>query len=357
MIRFLLLCLSFHPVQDSSWPPVVEVETRGPLVPVPAEGNWRLAYELHITNLERKPVTLSAVEVVGQTRIEAGQLGRDLFHPGVPRPRNPLSIPPGKRAILFVWLSTDRRPDSIRHRVLFADKREVSTSARPVSRAELPPLHPPLRGANWLAGNGPSNGSAHRRALLPFDGRLRISQRFAIDFVKLGPAGATFNGDPKKNGSYLAYGAELLAVAPGKVVALRDGIPGNVPGLRSRAVPITPETIGGNHVVLQLAPHRFAFYAHLQPGSLRVKVGDRVETGQVLGLLGNSGNSTEPHLHFHVMNGPSPLGSEGVPFTFARFGKQGTVREWKIALEKRGEFRRNEMPLQNSILRFDLEPF
>jgi murein DD-endopeptidase MepM/ murein hydrolase activator NlpD len=103
-------------------------------------------------------------------------------------------------------------------------------------------------------------------------------------------------------------------VADATVAAIKDGIPENVPGPTSRAVPITSETIDGNYVVLDLGEGRFAFYAHLQPGSLRVKAGDRVTTGQVLGLVGNSGNSTEPHLHFHVSNGVSPLGSEGLPY-------------------------------------------
>ncbi|MDX1983227.1 MAG: M23 family metallopeptidase [Bryobacteraceae bacterium] len=76
------------------------------------------------------------------------------------------------------------------------------------------------------------------------------------------------------------------------------------------------ETLGGNYIVLDLGGGRFAFYAHLQPGSLRVKPGDKVKRGQVLGLACNSGNSTEPHLHFHVSNGPDPLASEGLPFVF-----------------------------------------
>ena len=110
------------------------------------------------------------------------------------------------------------------------------------------------------------------------------------------------------------YGAEVLAVANGLVVATKDGIPENVPGITSRAVPITSETVGGNHIVLDLGGGRYAFYAHFQPGSLKVKVGDRVTRGQVIGLVGNSGNSTEPHLHFHISDGVSPLGSEGLPY-------------------------------------------
>jgi len=104
-------------------------------------------------------------------------------------------------------------------------------------------------------------------------------------------------------------------------------------------VPITLETIGGNHVVLDLGHRRFAFYAHLQPGSLKVKVGDRVKRGQVLGLVGNSGNSTEPHLHFHLADSISPLGSEGVPYaldsfdTKAKSGGAATKHKQEIPLE------------------------
>jgi hypothetical protein len=87
------------------------------------------------------------------------------------------------------------------------------------------------------------------------------------------------------------------------------------------------ETADGNYVVVDLGQGRFALYAHLQPGSLRVKVGDRVRTGDVLGLLGNTGNTDGPHLHFHVMDGPSPLTSDGLPFVFTSFTGQGVVTD------------------------------
>ena len=79
---------------------------------------------------------------------------------------------------------------------------------------------------------------------------------------------------------------------------------------------------------------RFAFYAHLQPGSVRVKVGDTVKTGQVLGLLGNSGNSDAPHLHFHIMDGPRPLSSNGLPYRFSSFTSKGA--RTNLAEIKRG---------------------
>jgi murein DD-endopeptidase MepM/ murein hydrolase activator NlpD len=89
---------------------------------------------------------------------------------------------------------------------------------------------------------------------------------------------------------------------------------------------------------------RFAFYAHLQPGSIRVKVGDTVKTGQVLGLLGNSGNSDAPHLHFHIMDGPRPLSSNGLPYRFTRFTSAGTLTNLAeiSAGQKGGPLRRAE---------------
>ena len=83
----------------------------------------------------------------------------------------------------------------------------------------------------------------------------------------------------------------------------------------------------GNYVVIDIGEGRFAFYAHMQPRSVRVKPGDKVTTGQVLGLLGNSGNTDAPHLHFHVMDGASPLLSDGLPYAFTSFTGEGRVTD------------------------------
>src|SRR5262249_56214202 len=110
---------------------------------------------------------------------------------------------------------------------------------------DVPVIAPPLRGDNWLAGNGPSNTSGHRRTAIPIDGKARIAQRFAIDWVRLNPDGKTYTGDPLDNKNYRAYGSEALAVADGTIVAVKDGIPQNIPGENSRSVPITLEHIIG----------------------------------------------------------------------------------------------------------------
>ena len=98
----------------------------------------------------------------------------------------------------------------------------------------------------------------------------------------------------------------------------------------SRRRVLTPEAQGGNLGILSLRHGHYAFYAHRQPGSIRVKPGDRVRRGQVLGLLGNSGNSDAPHRHFQISNGDSWLASEGVPFLFDSFVGLGSAEMQNI---------------------------
>jgi murein DD-endopeptidase MepM/ murein hydrolase activator NlpD len=91
----------------------------------------------------------------------------------------------------------------------------------------------------------------------------------------------------------------------------------------------------GNDVVVDLGGGKFAFYAHLQPHSLRVRVGDRVQRGQVLGLVGNSGNSTAPHLHFQISDGPQIATADSLPYEFAHFSSPGTVTDEDALLSGR----------------------
>ncbi len=167
------------------------------------------------------------------------------------------------------------------------------------------------------------------------------------------------NGDLSQNANYYGYGADALAVADAVVIGVKDGIAENVPQTKARAVPITPETIAGNYVLLDIGGGRFALYAHLQPQSLKVKVGDKVKLGQVLGLVGNSGNSDLPHLHFHIVNAASPLAAEGVPYVLKSFLMQGIVKS-NAEIAKDGfkpdasaeSKRQMEIPVQNAVVFF-----
>jgi murein DD-endopeptidase len=332
-------------------------------VPVPptafrGDGKMHLVYEVHLTNFAHPEILLTRFEVLAGDRPLATFAGDD-FARIVTRPavqtKEPLRIEGGLRAVIFVWVTLDSVADvpaSLDHRITLkvADDEFTSTCARIPVLKDPVSISPPLKGDGWCAANGPANGSGHRRSLIPVGGGVHIAQRFAIDWLQLRDEGGSFKGDCLDNKNYRCYGSDVLAVADATVVTVKDGIPQNVPGINSRAVPITLETVGGNHVILDLGRGHFAFYAHLQPGQIRVKVGDRVKHGQVMALLGNSGNSTEPHLHFHICNLNSPLAAEGLPYA-VNFEVMGKGMAWKPS-GAAAERRTQEMPLQNTVLRF-----
>jgi murein DD-endopeptidase len=351
------------------------VEMMVPLAPTPfkGDGKMHLVYELHLTNFSSQELTLTRLEVMadGQSlaKYEGEELAARLARPGVPRAAEKQRVGGGMRAVTYLWLTFETPasvPKGLHHNLTArigaategaGNAVEISGKGAEITirNGQAVVLSPPLRGDGWLAANGPSNSSGHRRALIPVGGAANIAQRFAIDWVQLREDGKTWTGDQLKNESYRAYGAEALAVTDATVVAIKDGIPDNIPGATSRAVPITLETVGGNYVILDLGQGQYAFYAHLKPGSLRVKTGDKVKRGQVLGLVGNSGNSTEPHLHFHTSNRNSPLSSEGLPYVFDSFEVQGKGWGWKPSdKDSPVEKRRLEMPLQDNVVRFAL---
>ena len=345
----------------------VDVQIPVPPTAFKAAGKTHLVYELHINNFSREEWTLTRVEVSGGSqptlaRLEGDDLAGRMVRPGAPPATGSqrMVIGGGTRAIVYSWVTLDGPspvPSSLKHRLTFKvatwpeemtlDISGIAVGAKPIL------ISPPMSGDNWLAANGPANTSGHRRAMIPVEGGAHIAQRFAIDWVQLWPEGGTFKGDRLDNKNYRCYGVEALAVADGVVVAVKDGIPENIPGANSRAVPITLETVGGNHVILDLGNGRYAFYAHLQPGKIPVKAGDKVKRGQPVGLVGNSGNSTEPHLHFHISDANSPLGSDGLPYAFPSFELQGKGWGWKpTAPNSPTEKRINEMPLENDVVRF-----
>jgi murein DD-endopeptidase len=349
------------PAAPAAKPFTSPVDVAVPIAPTAfqADGKTHLVYELHITNFGGQSAALAQIEALDAKGAGLARLGQNDLPANVLLLGNhqvvgaeKLNIGAGQRAVIYMWITLEPSaplPEALEHKVTVKvgknnDELTVQCARVAVAR-DLAVLSAPLRGGDWVAANGPSNTSGHRRTVIPIEGRARIAQRFAIDWVRLNPDGNTFTGDPLDNKNYRAYGSEALAVADGVVVATKDGIPQNVPGENSRAVPITLETVGGNHIVLDIGHGRYAFYAHLQPGSLKVKMGDHVKRGQVLGLVGNSGNSTEPHLHFHLGDSNSPLGSEGIPYALDSFETKPKANAPFIK-------HRQEIPLEDETVNF-----
>lgn len=354
----------------------VSIEFRLPKAPTVATGDSGsfLAYELHITNLTPTVVALRRVDVVSSAdtsrallTVGDSALMRLVTRPGLSvQPSERLRIGGASRANLFIWVPVERNnpPSILRHRLMFQRLGGDSAgftlegAVTPVDRSPVR-IGAPLRG-EWLAANGPSNLSGHRRTALALSGTVAIGQRFGIDFLQVDESGRTFKGDSTNNAAYYAYGEPIFAVGDGSVVETKDSIPENTPhGPVARAVSINLVTVAGNHIVVDMGQGHFAFYAHVQPGSPRVKLGDRVKRGQVIGLVGNSGNSTEPHLHFHVVDalasGTSTLGAEGIPYALPSFDLVGrcTLGNSGIQCSRSAPITLKEaMPLQNQLVRF-----
>ena len=142
-------------------------------------------------------------------------------------------------------------------------------------------------------------------------------QRWAYDLV-VTRAGRTFRTDGGALDDYHAYGLPVYAPAAGVVFAAHDGEP-------EVAIGATRWGLAGlgNHVGIEVAPREYLFIGHLQPGSVAVSTGDRVTAGQLLGRVGNSGNSSEPHVHLHLQDSTRPYFGEGIPFHFHGYRQEG----------------------------------
>src|SRR5262249_44218642 len=154
-------------------------------------------------------------------------------------------------------------------------------------------------------------------------GKAVIAQRFAIDWNRYDEKGVEQHGDESDNTTYSVFGQEVIAVADATVARVIDGVPLNSPPNIAPGVGYDADKVMGNCVVLALPGGLYASYAHLKPGSIVVHVGDRVRKGQTIARVGNTGNATGPHLHFHVATGPG-LEGEGVPYVIDSFEWLGT---------------------------------
>ena len=331
------------------------------------DGRLHIVYELVLTNTNPTPATLEKVEVLNasdQSKVLASYDDRELLSrlrsTGGTAAENPTIEFNGTRLFL-IDLTLDESvtpPGRLLHRlaVLGASSpaRKPTTSAllnytvAPLDiLRKVPVISPPLVGKGWVALNGCCGPAAiHRSSNLAINGEICFAQRFAIDWMRLDDAGRLVHGDESDVHSYTAYGAEVLAVADGTVVDTLDELNDQKPGSLPDPKTITVNNVDGNHVVLDLGDGVFAFYAHLQRGSVTATLGSRVKRGQILGKVGNTGNTSAPHLHFHLMEGPSVLGSNGIPYEIDSFALAGQVpaAEFAAATGVEGDWSKGLFP-------------
>ena len=306
------------------------------------DGRLHLAYEVQLTNTLAIPIDVRSVRVLDGDRRPVATLSGERLEAAmslIGTPESPTAtLPPSSVGI--VWIDLDfanasEIPTRIEHH-LTVDigpghpelGRLLTSTGAPARVAHRGPavLSPPLRGGRWVAVVGP-----HRRAIYPVNGHVRLGQRFAVDFsARLDKRGRTHVGNPDRNASYFNYDQPVLAVGEGVVVAAVNRLPNQIP---NHKVVVPVAEADGNHVIVRLEDGSFAAYGHLAPGSVRVRVGQRVRGGQVLGRLGDSGNSGGPHLHFQLMDRPSFVDAEGLPFVLDRFRFEGRVPSLEAFIE------------------------
>jgi hypothetical protein len=317
------------------------------------DGRFHIAYELVLTGATPFAVDVERVEVrdARTHRVLLSLAGPELLSRMNPVGDTPAGVPPDRPAPLpsatllapsgsaVIWLDVrvQRKADLpavLEHLVVSSTRpppgeesiRFSSLVGRVAVRAQEPlELGPPVGSGIWVAAEGCCDDPTHhRRGLLAVDGNWVVPQRFAIDWIKLDESHRAWVGDPAQLSSYFSYGEPLIAAADGTVVVARDGVADTPPPDDPPPPPLAGQP--GNHVILRIGPGIHLLYAHMKPGSVRVRVGEHVRRGEVLGQLGNSGASATPHLHMQVQIGRSFV-SDGLPFVFDLFQLLGQITD------------------------------
>ncbi|WP_081280409.1 M23 family metallopeptidase [Stenotrophomonas maltophilia] len=326
---------------ERAFPPV-QLDFRTPFEPSAfSAGNYHyLVYEVQLQNYSEAALHLNRLDILASTARGSdlllsipGDILRDqmrLTGGGSIDSTNTLEA--GRSVTVFLCVAFEegaKVPDRLFHRVgldgVVAQGPEVGTHHDVVTV-----LSSPVRGPHWLADNALAIDRHHRPGLFVAGGSAQIARRYAIDW-KRRIDGDVQVGDPLDVRSYHAYGQPVFAVADATVIQAKDGLPDNSPKTPAGftpALPLSMETLAGNTVVLDLGRGQFAHYAHLQPGSVAVKAGQRVRRGEHLANIGNSGDARWPHLHFQISTGADILDSEGIPFVIDRFRTKLPSGKW-----------------------------
>jgi hypothetical protein len=320
--------------EDPKLTPLVAEVIAPPHVVAGSDGKRHIVYELAVTNVTGGDVRVDKLKVIDPaSKATLAVLGPDELAkrvtPGASRGHETRDLAPYQYAVIFLHVALPdgaRVPTRIDHEItahfaVMNGDMTMNLGEAPVVATTPVVLGPPLRGKGYVAADGCCDSIRHVRALLAIDGKFHLSQRFAIDWEQIDGKNTIFTGDPKVPANYHIYGKPVLAVADGTVVGTRNDLNDQVPGALPANIPL--DEADGNFVVLDIGSGFFVNYAHMRRGSVRVKLGDKVRRGDQIGEVGNTGNSSAPHMHLHVQDGPDPLKSDGLPYVFDSFAIAG----------------------------------
>jgi hypothetical protein len=308
-----------------------------PLTPFKAtDGLYHLQYQLLVMNVFNRPATVVGGDVLDAHTRQATGHNQSISDDGhdIRLKLRPFAstgedhavdfvsaVPAGQAGLMYFYLSypsVDAIPARLRHRftVEGSDASPVTATDAGltlVSNEQAIVIGPTMRGSGWLNGNGAGPSVyEHRMILQPANGTAKPVEAYAIDWLKLDERAHTFDGDPFKNESFFGYGQPVLSATDGVVVHAEDGFPNQIP---NKPEPVKQAKAAyGNNVIVAIGGGKYAIYCPLKPGSVAVKVGEHVRAGRQLAELGNSGNTTAPHLHFQISDAPSIFDADSLPF-------------------------------------------
>ena len=365
---------------DEISPLVLTTLTPDPIPFAGTDGKVHLAYEIQVLNAGPRPATLTKLQTLSNgpkgkviAEIDAPELAVQTTLVGDLSVGN--VIPPGRTALVVLDTRFDAKKDvpaALIHRI----SATFATSPSDDRLAKLYPteatqfggsvitstdsvltIGPPLTGNNWVTIGSCCELAGHRGFILPMGGRLNATERFGLDMIQIDThrerlvdeatgALASFTGDPKVATNYFAFGEPVLSVADGTVIGVKNTFVDHPVEGFSEGLQMADLT--GNYVIIDVGNGISAMVNHLVQGSVTVKVGDKVARGQRIGKVGNSGNSTQPHLHFQMFRGSAPLMGENVPFQFNNFTLVGGMHDGLYVTDGAGP-QSKKYPLVNSI--------
>lgn len=327
---FIIVMAGIEPVFSQEYRQSVDMHIPFVTGTVMINGKPTVYYELYLTNFSNDSISLEKIDVLDVVdssvvvSFNRGDLINRFSRLGLQN-----IIAPGNARVVYLEWQNDKTDAQLMHRLSFAlfqgnKKQTFSVQGACISLSEKPPivLGAPLSGGPWAAVYDPSWSRGHRRVIYTVDGKARIPGRFAIDFIKLDKLGQYANGDDNVVKNWYGYGAAVLAVSDGIISATRDDF--RESSTLSNHPEHPAEKATGNYISMDIGNNCIAFYEHLKPGSIKVVPGQRVKKGDVIAAVGFTGQTTGPHLHFHVADQHSALGAEGIPFVFERFTVLGT---------------------------------
>ena len=212
------------------------------------------------------------------------------------------------KAVLLVQISESKNGKIAGLRITPYEDDRVSSMPRNITKMSLP------FSGEWFVFWGGDTEAQNYHV-------VNKAQKNAFDIIIKEENGNSYKTDGKANEDYYAFGQPLIAPCDAEVVLVTDGVKDNVPG------EMNPAQVTGNTVVLKTAANEYLLLAHFKLNSIKVKTGESVKKGQLLGLCGNSGNSSEPHLHFHIQDKENMIGSSGVKCYFDKIKVNGEIKK------------------------------